>query len=216
MRAIIVGGGKVGYYLLKTLLEENYNVALIEKDINLCNKIAEEFDVDVIHGDGTSIEVLEEANIQESEIVAAVTGKDEENFVICQMVKMNFSDKKTIARINNPKNREIFKALGINDTVCSTEVISTIIEGELGNEKLKFIQTLNRGEIILVEAMVNKKSILKDKSISSIDLPKGCVIVSIFREDNVIYPKGNIEIRQDDRMLMSIPSSKKFELEKYI
>ncbi|WP_032123325.1 potassium channel family protein [Clostridium amazonitimonense] len=216
MRAIIVGGGKVGYYLLKTLLEENYNVALIEKDINLCNKIAEEFDVDVIHGDGTSIEVLEEANIQESEIVAAVTGKDEENFVICQMVKMNFSDKKTIARINNPKNREIFKALGINDTVCSTEVISTIIEGELGNEKLKFIQTLNKGEIILVEATVNKKSILKDKSISSIDLPKGCVIVSIFREDNVIYPKGNIEIREDDRMLISIPSSKKFELEKYI
>lgn len=216
MRAVIVGGGKVGYYLLKTLKEKKYDVSLIEKDVAICNKIAEELEADVIYGDGTDIEVLKEAGIEGAEIVAAVTGKDAENFVICQMVKVNFDTKKTIARINNPKNREVFKALGVSDTVCSTEVIANIIESELSYEKLRVVQTLDRGEIILVEIIVGKKSQLKDNLVANLNLPTGCIIVSIFRGEKVVYPSGSIEIRENDRLLIAIPASKKLELENSI
>ncbi|WP_055669962.1 potassium channel family protein [Desnuesiella massiliensis] len=213
MRAVIVGGGKVGYYLLKTLKETGYEVSLIEKDIEVCNKIAEDFDADIICGDGTNIEVLTEAGIESSEVIAAVTGKDAENFVICKMIKTNFDIRKTIARINNPKNREVFKALGISDTVCSTEVIANIIDSELNNDRVKLVQTLDRGEIILVEANVDRKSVLKNKLLSNINIPEGCLIVSIFRGNSIIYPNGSIKILEGDRLLMTIPSNKRNELE---
>lgn len=186
MKALVIGGGKVGYYLVKTLKDKGYKITLIERDKDLCNKIAEELEIDVIYGDGTDIEVLRDAGIYDTEIVAAVTGKDEENFTICQIVKMKFCYCETIARINNPKNRQVFKALGIDKTVCSTEVIANLIESELNNNKIKVVQPLEKGEMILVEAVLDEKSKWKDKTISSIGAPEGCVIVSIYRNDKVI------------------------------
>ncbi|WP_142414045.1 potassium channel family protein [Hathewaya massiliensis] len=130
MKAIIVGGGKVGYYLFKTLRNRDFHVTLIEEDRDRCTKISEDLDGDIICGDGSDINVLMDAGITETQIIAAVTGKDEENLVICQVAKLTFSVDKTIARINNPKNKEIFKELGVDNTVCSTEVISEIIDEE--------------------------------------------------------------------------------------
>jgi trk system potassium uptake protein TrkA len=129
MKAIIVGGGKVGYYLFKTLRENRYDVVLVERKEALCKKISEELDGEIICGDGSDLEVLKDADIRRAEVVAAVTGKDEENLVICQMAKMNFNVQKTIARINDPKNGPIFKALGVDEIVCNTETISNLIEG---------------------------------------------------------------------------------------
>jgi trk system potassium uptake protein TrkA len=145
MKAVIVGGGKVGYYLFKTLKQKGYEAVIIERERDLCLRIAEELEGEIICGDGSEIEVLKDAGIDEAEIVAAVTGKDEENLVICQMVKLNFNVGKTIARINNPKNRPIFKELGVDKTVCSTEVIASLIEGEFDCEEVKIVQTLERG-----------------------------------------------------------------------
>jgi trk system potassium uptake protein TrkA len=129
MKAIIVGGGKVGYYLFKTLRENRYDVVLVERKEALCKKISEELDGEIICGEGSDLEVLKDADIGRAEVVAAVTGKDEENLVICQMAKMNFNVKKTIARINDPKNGPIFKALGVDEIVCNTEAISNLIKG---------------------------------------------------------------------------------------
>lgn len=216
MRAIIIGGGKVGYYLLKTLKDEGYEITLIEKDASICNKIAEKFDVDIICGDGTDIEVLKDAGIEYSEIVAAVTGKDEENFTICQIIKINFNHCKTIARINNPKNSSIFKALGIDKTVCSTEVIANLIESELNDDKIKIIQALDRGEMVLLELNIDKKSSWRNKTISNINAPNGCIIVSIFRDKKIIYPNGSIEIKEGDKVFIVTNMERKYELEKCI
>ena len=109
MKTIIVGGGKVGYNLFKTLKKQNYEVSLVERDKDTCMKIAEDFDADVIWGDGTNLNVLEDAGIENADIIVAVTGADEENMVICQIAKLTFENMKTIARINNPKNIDMFK-----------------------------------------------------------------------------------------------------------
>ena len=111
MRAIIIGGGKVGYFLVKTLLERNVRVTLIEKDKDRASQISKELDIDVLWGDGSDLSILQEANISECELVAAVTGSDEENLVVCQIVKLSFKNSKTIARINNPKNIKMFNTL---------------------------------------------------------------------------------------------------------
>lgn len=216
MKAVIIGGGKVGYYLFKTLIEKHYNVVLVERERALCNKIAEELDGEIICGDGTDPEVLKDADIDRAEVVAAVTGKDEENLVICQMAKINFNVNKTIARINNPKNRPIFKALGVDKTVCSTEVIANLIEGAVGTEEIKSVQTLDRGEILLLEVEITKKSPWNSKVIQNLDIPEECVIVSIIRNDKVVYPRGHIEIKAGDRVLLVTSLDNKKLLEKSI
>lgn len=216
MKAIIVGGGKVGYYLLKMLKDKKYDIALIEKNRKICDKIAEDFDADIICGDGTDYDVLKDAGIEEAEVVAAVTGKDEENLVICQITKTVFNVNKTIARVNNPKNRLIFKTLGVDRTVCSTEVIANIIEGQFTGNKLKVIQTLDRGEIILAQAIISQKSKCCNKIISSLELPTECVIVSIIRNEKVIFPRGGIGIVEGDKILVTTNIEKLKDVEKCI
>jgi len=216
MKAVIVGGGKVGYYLFKTLREKHYDVVLVERERDLCNKIAEELDGEIICGDGTDPEVLKDVDIERAEVVAAVTGKDEENLVICQMAKINFNVNNTIARINNPKNSPIFKALGVDKTVCSTEVISNLIEGAIGSDEIKSVQILDRGEIVLLEVEITKKSPWHDKIIRNLEMPEECVIVSIVRNDRVVYPRGQIEIKLGDRVLLVTSLEKKRLLEKVV
>lgn len=216
MKAIVVGGGKVGYYLMKTLRHKKYDVTLIEKDKDRCNKIAEELGGQIICGDGSDIDVLKDADIEDAEVVAAVTGKDEENLVVCQMAKVNFNVTKTIARINNPKNRGIFKALGVDNTVCSTEVIANLIEGEFDSEELRIVQTLDKGEMILLEVPINKKTSWKNKMIRSLELPRDSVIVSIIRQDHVVFPRGDIEIKEGDKVLLVTNAEEKINIERLV
>lgn len=213
MKIIIIGGGKVGYYLIKTLKQRKHEITLIEKDKDICNKISEQLDIDVICGDGTDINVLKDADIDIADVVAAVTGKDEENLVVCEMAKINFNIQKTIARVNNPKNENVFKSLGVDNTVCSTQVISNLIEWEFENDKIKIVQTFDRGEMILVEIIIDRKSDWCNKYIKDISMPEKCVIVSIFRDEQVVYPKGHTLIQDKDKVLVVTDSSAMGNLE---
>ncbi len=201
METIIVGGGKIGYNLLKTLKERGYQVTLVERDDKTCSRIAVELNGNVICGDGTDLEVLKDAGIEDAEIVAAVTGTDEENLVICQIAKISNSGKKTIARVNNPKNISMFKALGINQIVCSTEVIANLIESELDKEEYHIIQTFERGSAILVELLVDSKGPWCNCKVKDLVLPAECVITSVVRDEKMIYPRGDTEIKDGDRVL---------------
>ncbi|WFR60057.1 NAD-binding protein [Anaerocolumna sp. AGMB13025] len=202
MRSIIVGGGKIGYNLFKTLIERSHDVILIERDKETCLKIAEDISSGVIWGDGTDIEVLKDAGIEEAEIVAAVTGLDEENLVICQIAKISFQTKKTIARVNNPKNISMFKTLGIDNTVCSTEVIANLIEYELDKEDYRILNTFERGSMVLTEIIIRDNCLWRDKMIKDLVLPEECVFVSVLRGDKVIYPRGDTELFDSDKVLI--------------
>ena len=200
MKSIIVGGGKIGYNLLETLKERGYDVTLIEKDETVCHKIATDCNADIICGDGSDLAVLDDAGLNDADIIAAVTGKDEENLVICQIAKMEFQIKKTIARVNNPKNISMFKALGVNETVCSTEVIAKLIEYEFDNDICKILQTFDRGAMVLVEVTVDKNSRWLNCYIKDLDLPGESVIAAILRNEKVIYPRGDTQILENDNV----------------
>ena len=109
MKAVIVGGGKIGYFLAQTLDEKGYRVVVVEKNEKECLKLADELNIEVICGDGTDLDVLNDAGMNHANVVAAVTGLDEENLVICQIAKLNYKIEKTIARVNNPKNKIMFQ-----------------------------------------------------------------------------------------------------------
>lgn len=202
MKSIIIGGGKIGSNLFKTLKEKNHKVTLIERDKDTCLRIAEDTCGDVIWGDGTDLEILKEAGIEDAEIIAAVTGTDEENLVICKIAKVSFDIPKTIARVNNPKNTAMFKTLGIDNTVCSTEVIANLIDFELNKDNYRIIKSFEKGSMILVEIMIDSSNNWCDMEIKSLQLPDECVIVSVLRGENIIYPRGNTEILSGDKVLV--------------
>lgn len=202
MKALIIGGGKIGYFLVKTLLEHNTKVTLIEKNRDRAKQISKELNIEVLCGDGSDISILTEAGIQNSEIVAAVTGSDEENLVICQIVKVRFGKSKTIARINNPKNIKMFNKLGVDKTVCSTEVIATMINNEMNNDIVKVIQTFDRGNMMVAEVLVHSKHSWKDQEIKDIKLFGNLVLITVIRKDEVIFAKGDTRILKGDIVMV--------------
>jgi trk system potassium uptake protein TrkA len=124
MRTIIVGGGKIGSNLIKTL-GNKHKVTLVDLNKNVCNTIADISNDLVIWGDGTDLEILKDAGIGQVETIVAVTNKDENNFIICQLAKL-YSGIRTIAYINNPNNKEYFKKMGIDHIICSADAITSL------------------------------------------------------------------------------------------
>ena len=166
MYIIVVGGGKVGYYLAKELVEEGNEVLIIEKDAAKAERIAEELGDISLRGDGCEASTMEMAGFGRADMVIAVTGDDEDNLVTCQVAKAKFKVPRTIARINNPKNEEIFKKLGIDTTVSATTAILSQIEQELPTHPLIPLLTLKGGGLEIVEVKVPENSAVVGKRIA--------------------------------------------------
>lgn len=203
MKSIVVGGGKVGYFLVKTLREHGFQVTAVERDEAACRKIAEELDAEVICGDGTDPDVLRDAGVEKADVLAAVTGADEENLVACQLARVCFSVGRTIARVNNPKNTVLFKALGVDQTVCSTEVIANLVESEFLREDLRILQVFERGNMLLAEIVIRSADhFWAGRKVQEAQLPAECVFASILRGEEVIYPRGASEMAVGDKVLV--------------
>ncbi|MEA2574892.1 MAG: trk/ktr system potassium uptake protein [Chloroflexia bacterium] len=202
MYVIIVGGGKVGYYLTKTLVNEGSNeILLIEKNPRKVLTYGERFGSVVLEGDGAESGTLEMAGAARADVVIAVTGDDEDNLVICQTAKKMFSVPRTIARVNNPKNEDIFKRLGIDVTVSQTNVILSIIEQEIPERGLVHLMTLKHAQMAIVEATVEDTAIAVGKSLSEIAFPNNIVISAVLRDGNLIIPKGDTVLHPRDEVI---------------
>ncbi len=131
MYVIVIGGGKVGYYLTKNLLERGYEVTLIEKDPRRAETLTSQLGEVVMVGDGDEMSFLSTTGMERADVVVAVTGDDEDNLVACQLAKRKFNVPKTVARVNSPSNVQIFKTLGVDVTLSATEVLLDLLEREL-------------------------------------------------------------------------------------
>lgn len=209
MRVIVMGSGKVGYYLTRTLIEHKHHVNLIESDEELCKKVATELDMPVIHGDGTHLDVLMEANVKDADYFIAVTGKDETNLISCQLAKIKFGVKKTIARVNNPKNLPVMQSLGIDIAVSSTGFIAGIIERQMDDANTRFLTNVMGGQISVKETLVEKGSFMDGKKVSELDLPIYALLISILRQGKMIIPRGNIGIKAGDVVIAICPPEHK-------
>jgi trk system potassium uptake protein TrkA len=201
MYIIVVGGGKVGYYLTKTLVNEGYEVLLIEKNPKKSAVYSERFGSVVLEGDGAESTTLEAAGISRADVVIAVTGDDEDNLVICQTAKKRFNVPRTIARVNNPKNEEIFKKLGIDVTVSATNLILNIIEQEIPERGLVHLFTLKHAQLAIVEALVGTGAAVAGKQLSAIDFPPDTVISAVLRDGTMTIPKGDTLLLPKDEVI---------------
>ncbi len=212
MYVIVAGGGKVGYYLTKTLLAEGHEVLLIEQDETEVNRMAEELGEDIMLGDASEMRILKEAGIERADVVVAVTGDDGDNLVISQLAKRKFGLPRVIARVNNPQNEELFKRLGIDQTVVSTRIIFNLIEQQIESDQVVPIAALQRGNVEIVSIDISEDSPVLGLKVSELDLPPNALIVSIVRGSQAMIPSGDTVIEAQDSVVALVSAEREADL----
>lgn len=207
MKIVVVGGGKVGFYLAKTLIEHGHETSVLEMDKELCAELANSLDIPIIHADGTKIEGLLSADIESADALIGVTGKDESNLIACQLAKKLFKVPKTIAKVNNPKNAAAMKELGVDITISSTANIVFMLEREVDTAAIKHLVALNGGESSINEIQLPEQYKLHGKTLMELKLPEQSVIISITRNGRLIIPRGNTEIHSGDKILALVANA---------
>ena len=202
MYIIVIGGGKVGYYLSKALLGEGHEVLIIEKDATRVERIEEELGSICMQGDGCEAATLEEAGAERANLFVAVTDEDEDNLVACQVAKHKFNVPRIIARIGNPKNEALFKKLGIDVTISSTNLILEYIEQEVPTHPLTHLLELRGGELEIVEVKIPPTSTAVGKQVRELPLPPGSVLSLIIKEEGVQMPTPYTTLEGEDRVIV--------------
>jgi trk system potassium uptake protein TrkA len=213
---IVVGGGKVGYYLTKTLLREGHEVLLIEKDHAKVETYSERFGSVMLEGDGAEASTLAAAGAARADVLVAVTGEDEDNLVICQMAKHKFHIGKTIARVNNPKNEVLFKRLNTDVTVSQTNYILGLIEQAIPDRAFIHLLSLRHADLAIIEASITAESPVAHQLVGEIDLPVSCVIAAIARQADLLVPDANTEILPGDEIIAVTHRTEEDELRRLL
>src|ERR671918_484105 len=201
MYVVVIGGGNVGYYLTRELLAAGHEVVMIEKDPPRARLIADELGSIVVPNDGCEGRYQAEAGMGRADVMAAVTGDDEDNLVACQVAKMKFNVPRTIARVNNPKNEHLFRQLAIDETVSPTRSILGVIEHEIPVHDLLHLAELEGGEVQIVEAQLDANSPVVGQSLRDLQLPEGSTIAMLIRENRAVAPRSDTRLRDGDRLL---------------
>ncbi len=202
MYIIVVGGGEVGYHLSKVLLNDGHEVLILEQDASRCERLTEELGAIVHRGDGCEATTLDSVGTGRADMLVAVTDGDEDNLVACQVAKHKFNVPRTIARITNPNNETIFKALGIDATVSSTNLILAHIEQELPSHPLIPLLKLRSGTFEVVEVKVPPDSDVVGKKIGSFRMPKGSVVLLVIgKEKGPFIPTDDTVLEAEDEVV---------------
>lgn len=212
MFILIVGGGKVGSYLTRALVNQGHEVLVVEKLERKAKMLERLIDRQVtLVGDGCDPYVLESAGVERADVVVADTGDDEDNLVVVLLAKKK-SKARCIARVNNPANKLIFDSLDPQDPVTvisSTELILDVLNEHVNASKyrsmLETMHLFGKGNMQLVKVAVPERSPVDGKSLAEIDLPHSSVVVAIDRSDSDLeIPTGDTILRAGDSMIVIV------------
>jgi trk system potassium uptake protein TrkA len=200
MFVLVVGGGKVGYYLTKELIENGHEVVLMEKDRTRANQIADELGSIVVPQDGCEGKYLGEAGCSRADIVAAVTGDDEDNLVICQMAKHHFDVPRAIARVNNPKNESLFRHMGVDEIISPTRMVLGSIEQDIPVHELLHLAALDN-ELEIIEAHLQSDSPAVGRSPADLTIPDGCSLFAVVRNGIATPLRPDTVLAEGDKVI---------------
>ncbi|NNJ29303.1 potassium channel family protein [Lacrimispora defluvii] len=206
-KVLLVGGRSKAKSLAISLINKGYQVTVINDTLEDCVKLSEIDRLTVIHGDGTRPFVLEDASAQDADIAIAMTAKDEDNLVICELCKKKFQVKKTVALLTDPKKTDFFYKMGIDSVVCAITAITGIIEQQAFVDKITTLIPIGEGRVNIAEVPIPGTSPAVGKKLWEINLPKEVIVGCILRGDTTMVPRGDTRILAGD-MLVLISSDK--------
>jgi trk system potassium uptake protein TrkA len=202
MFVIVVGGGKVGSNVARTLRGLKHEVVVVEQNPLQYARLEEEFEHAAILGDGTELFVLEQAGMaRPPDVVVAVTGDDEDNLVICQLAKEKYGVPNVVARVNNPRNQQHFDLLGISPTVSATSMVLALIQHEVPQHELVHLLQLRKENLEIVEVEIGEKARAAGKRIEELHLPPSARLISVMRDGKAEIAVGATELRPGDQVL---------------
>jgi len=203
--AIIIGGGKIGYHVTRSLINSNYEVLLMEKNISVYRRLSADLGDVVMQGDGCDPLTLKAAGIERADLVVAATEDDAANLVISQMSSHCFGRKKIIARVNNPDNDLLYEDLGIHERVSGTAAILNLVGQKVGGAPVILLGALERSNIEVVELIVNERSPLLGARLGELNLPDQTLIISVLRQGQAMIPNSDTVFEQEDILVALIP-----------
>ena len=202
MYIVVVGAGKVGWNLARELIEKGDEVTVIEQDRRRYLTVEQELEHAVQYGDATELWVLERAGIQRADLVVAVTGDDEDNMLICQVAKEKYLVSRIVARVNNPRNLQHFKLLGIQPAVSATDLILRLIEHEVPRYGLVHLLDLPEERLEIIELVVAEDSPAAGRAVSDVSLPDGALVISVLRDGSGFVPNSDTVVEAGDEVLV--------------
>ena len=212
MYAVIVGGGVVGYNVLRALTGLGYEAVLIEKEKLRFANLEAEYEHMVLHGDGTEMAILEAAGVGRADLVIAVTGLDDDNIVIAQLSKEHFKTPKCIARVNDPRNQEHFDALGVRFTVSASQSILSLIEHEVPDHRVVNMLNLRHENLEIIELNVTAASPIVGLPVARIKMPSNARLISVTRDNQSSIAVGDTVVQPGDRVMAILEPAKEEEL----
>ena len=204
MKIIIVGGGNVGKNLAQILSRQKHDITLVESNDEFAKEIASSTDVLVIKGDGTNIEILEDAQIKKADAIVAATQDDKTNLMICEIAK-SIPVPRVIGRVNSPGNEELFVKLGINSIIPVTQMAVTAISNTLRGAGERVIAEISDGKVQIMEFVIQQGSKLDGFEGNQIN---GSIIGSIYRDGTVIIADKNAKLEGGDVISVIVKSEK--------
>ncbi|MBL8089606.1 MAG: NAD-binding protein [Anaerolineales bacterium] len=203
MFVFIAGGGRTGSELAVQLLAQKYEVRLLEHRRDLLARLHHELPTEVIYeGQATDPTILKQAGLDKAQVIVACTNDDAANLVLCYLARTMFNVKRTVARINNPRNAWLFdKNFHVDETINQADVMAHLIQEEMSLGDMMTLLKLRRGKYSLVEEKVPKGAKALGVQIKDLGLPEQCVIAAIIRHGEIVLPRGTIALEEFDEVL---------------
>ena len=199
---LLVGGRSKAKSLAQSLLKKGYQVTVINKDLSDCEKLAENEKLTVIHGDGTKPYVLEDAGAGNMELVIALTPRDEDNLVVCELCKKKSRVPKTLSLLSDPHKTDFFYKMGVDSVVCAISAVTGIIEQQAFMEEMAKAIPIGEGRVQLLEVPITETDPAAQKQVWEINLPKEVIIGCILRRDQTLIPRGDTRILAGDILVL--------------
>jgi trk system potassium uptake protein TrkA len=198
---IVVGGGLVGFYLARTLLQKGHEVTIIESNPETYNLVSQQIDCPVLVGDGSTVSVLDRAGASRANVLCAVTNHDQDNLIACQVAKHHFGIPKTIARVKNPKNESIMRRLGVDTTVSSTGIMTSLIEHELPATSVRTLSTLGGCGVSIIEYRLTALSPVVGKKGAELRFPPQSSLLAVERVGELLTALDTVVLEGGDTVL---------------
>ncbi len=220
MRVVIAGGGSVGRFIAVQLTAAGHNVTIVDNDrrvVGDARRSGEPAGVTWLEGDACELGTLASAQVDQAEVVAAVTGDDEDNLVVSLLAKQEFGVPRVVARVNNPKNDWMFNELwGVDVAVSTPHLITALVEEAVSVGSFVRLLSFEGGRARLAEVRLGEGSPADGISIVELGVPRDATVVAVLRADRLIVPRGDTVLRVGDEVVVLVTDESEDDVRKLL
>ena len=218
MFVIIVGGGKTGSHLATLLLAGGHTIRVIDRRPEVIEKLKAELPEGVvIRGDGADPKVLLNTGVKSANVMAAVTGDDEDNLVVSTLARFEFRVRRVIARVNNPKNAWLFTPeMGVDVAINQADLMAKLIAEEMSLGDMMTLVKLHKGEVSIIEEKIEEGATAAGKAVQDVPWPSGSTLAAVIRKGEVILPHGDTLLQPNDEVLAVVHADHQAELHRLL